>query len=760
MNKLVIVESPNKVKSIGAYIKELQKEGKLDKKDKYEIESSVGHIMELKKSWEPKIENEILSFEKVVIRGKAKVVNGLKAKAKKADIVLIATDPDREGEAIADDLIKKLEAENKYQRITFNEITKDSIELAFNNPLTLDQKMVNAQKTRMVLDRIFGYKLSKWIQNKLWNARARSAGRVQSPTLKLVVEREFLIEGFKPEEYFKVEQIINKTLVAPIFLNQDMVDNKTNQLNPKKYADYREKLKGELKVKEIKTSQSKGRIRTPFKQSAVYRAASSALGISAANARAAMQALFEKGFITYPRTDSTRYSQSFINKAHKYIENKFGKEYVANVKGTKSGSQDAHEALRITDPNNTPDKISAKLSRQTEINMYKIIYNNTLQSLMVPPIRESLSYLLEDNGINFKLSSSKVIYDGYLKLTGWDKGQELPIYKKGDIIKSDKIDFIEGETKPKARFNEGSLIEAMEEEGIGRPSTFSSTVSTLISREYIEKNGNALRATRTGKAVAAILMLYFGNIIKEEYTMELEKTLDQIAEGNKKLEDVLKSFYLKLSSELNSAVIKRKESIDDKTAYISLKDIEKEEKKFSTPNKNKNIEDMGAYTQEYTKLIIDLISYAKIDKKDINIDYKSFVKNEFEKYLGPIVMPQPPKRGRYILSNDNELSTFRKAKKYTDTEICHVCQKNPMVYQGGISKRNQLYWMKTCSGWPEVKCNNTSFIDKDDSLFEKLEKYYDQKVRGFKDEEVKHINDLTQEIKVPDETIQILIKGL
>jgi len=197
-----------------------------------------------------------------------------------------------------------------------------------------------------------------------------------------------------------------------------MVDGKSNQLNPKKYADYREKLTGELTVKEVKTGQTKGRTRTPFKQSAVYRASSSALGLSAANARSAMQALFEKGFITYPRTDSTRYSQTFINKAHKYIENKFGKEYVAEVKGTKSGSQDAHEALRITDPNMTPNKVASKLKRQTEVNMYKIIYNNTIQSLMVPPIRESLSYLLEDGGINFKLSSSKVIFDGYLKVSG------------------------------------------------------------------------------------------------------------------------------------------------------------------------------------------------------------------------------------------------------------------------------------------------------------------------------------------------------
>ena len=758
MNKLVIVESPNKVKTISSYISELQKEGQLDKKDKYKVESSVGHIMELKKSWEPRKEDEILTFEKTVIRGKSKTVNDLKAKAKKADIVLVATDPDREGEAIADDLINKLDVENKYQRITFNEITKDSIENAFNNPIKIDSKMVNAQKTRMVLDRIFGYKLSKWIQNKLWNTRARSAGRVQSPTLKLVVEREFLIEGFTPEDFFKVEQVINKNLIAPIFLNKDMVDNKSNQLDPKKYADYREKLKGELVVKQIKTSQSKGRIRTPFKQSAVYRASSSALGLSAANARAAMQALFEKGFITYPRTDSTRYSQAFINKAHKYIENKFGKDYVADVKGTKSGSQDAHEALRITDPNNTPEKISAKLSRQTEINMYKIIYNNTLQSLMVPPIRESLSYLLDDNGITFKLSSSKVIYDGYLKLTGWDKNQELPVYKKSDVIKSDKINFIEGQTKPKSRFNEGSLIEAMEESGIGRPSTFSTTVSTLISRGYVEKIGNALRATRTGKAVAAVLMLYFGNIIKEEYTQNLEKTLDKIAEGEKKLEDVLKSFYLKLADELSSAVIKRKESINDETSYISLREIEESGKKIYS--KNKNLEDMGAYTQEYTKLIIDYISYAKIDKKDISIDYESFVKNSFDRYLGPILMPQHPKRGRYILDKNNVFSTFRKAKTYSDVDICHVCQKNPMVYQGGTSKRNQLYWMKTCSGWPEVKCNNTTFIDKEDSLFQKLENYYEAKVEAFKEDEIKNIKDLTQEFKVPDETIQILIKGL
>lgn len=755
--KLIIVESPNKIKSITNLIQRLQEKKSLSINVTYQVESTVGHILELNKRWMPKTSLDVAKHRKSVIKGKKSIIDKLKLLADKADEILIATDPDREGEAIADDLVTVLKIENKYKRMIFNEITEDSIYRAFQNLTKIQDDMVNSQKTRMILDRMFGYKLSYWVQNKLWNTKARSAGRVQSPTLKLVVERELQINGFIPEKYIKIEQVINKNLIAPIVLENNMVDNKNYLLEPSQLSFYKAKLSGHLEVIETNITQSKGNLKIPYKQSSVYKSASTLFGFSAIASRIAMQSLFEKGFISYPRTDSTRYSETFIKKTHNYIAKKFGDEYIHFQKrNISSTAQNAHEALRITDPNNTPDLVAKKLKFSTEIKLYKMIYNHTLQTLMTPPKREIITYIFSDQGVKFKLSSSKVIFDGYLKLVEREKFEELPKFKKGDFLKSDKINFIEGETKPKSRYNEGTLIEDMEKVGVGRPSTFSSTVSTLITRGYIQKDKNTLIATRRGKALVIVLMLYFGNIIQEKYTSELEKILDQVAEGQKNYEEVLTIFWNKLMEDLNHAIIKKKKNISDQTQLISLANVQKESIK---PKGVVSMERAGNYAIEYNSLLITFMDYVFMDKKNIEINYNDFIKNEFNTFLGPIIMPLPPKRGPYILENE-ELQIFANDKKYFDVEMCSICKKYPIVYMGGISKKNNVYWSKTCGGWRFSRCKLRLFLNSEDSSFARLESLYKQKFAEYNEQREIQIQEKTQEINLKKLTQQILLKDI
>ena len=709
MNILVIVESKNKIVSITKYIKELQKDGSLSKEDKYTVDASVGHILELPARWLPKAGETEWEFEKKVIskkgkmKGKGPIVTALKKNVKNSDLVLVATDPDREGEAIADDLVKTLKIEDKYKRVTFSEITKEAILASFNKPGLIDNKMVEAQIARLLLDRVMGYKLSKWLKFKIWNDfSSKSAGRVQSPTLKLVMERELLINGFVPEKYIKVSQDMGNEIFAEIVLKDKNINNKPNLLDPAFLPEVKKSLTGKLTVKDVSIKKVNGNRKIPFKQSAVYRSS----GMSAGAARSAMQALYEKGLISYPRTDSTRYSAAFIKTAQAYILGKFGKEYVSyDIKGSASGAQDAHEALRVTDPKKTPGSVGLK--KPAEVNMYRLIYNHTLQTLMTPPLRESLSYKLDDAGYTFKMSSSKVLFKGYLAVSGYEVSKELPKLTVGDSINSEKIVYDEDQTKPKSRFNEGSLIAKMEEVGIGRPSTYSSTIDTLKKRDYITVESKAITLTEKGKVIIEVLVLYFGKIINEGYTKLLEDDLSEIAIGNKEYKKLLTSFNDKLHEEMDSSRIKSKENELDKTVEIDITTLDK------PAVKNYDAEDF--YAKKSVELLSSFDKYATVTNKDIKIDYDKFVKNEYDNFKGKIMMPVQPKVIKTLLEDDGVFKGYTKKGTYVNPTKCSECKTGIKVFRFSV-KRGKPNWFEACGNFP--KCKHADSID--ESLQEKL----------------------------------------
>ncbi|MCK5945733.1 MAG: type I DNA topoisomerase [Mycoplasmataceae bacterium] len=547
MNKLVIVESPNKIKSIEKYLGE-----------GYKVMASVGHIVKLPSSgphafgvdletWEPNYK---------IDPKKKTVVAKLKKAAKEAEIVLIASDPDREGEAIADNLVEFLNLE-KYERIRFNEITKEAVGLAVNDPQKIDYALVNSQKARRILDRIIGYKLSTLMRKKIPGAPlAPSAGRVQSIALKLVVDRELLIRAFVPVHYFKAEAVINSEVSAQ-FYNPKNKEHK-DWILPEEVEAVEKTFSGSLTVSAIKVSKRKDKKLLPLKQAALYRKADSSLGISSKSVQYAAQRLYEGygdgGLISYPRTDSTRLSNSFVTNAKKFIEKKFGKDYIASdIKGV-AGSQDAHEAIRPTDPNLTPEQAKTKFNLESnEYKVYRLIYNHTLQALMNVPEREILRYELMDGDNHFKMSASKVTYDGYLKLTGYETSKELPKYSEGEVVKVKKYDVQAHETKPPARYNDGSLIEKLDSIGVGRPSTFATTINILKVRTYVEMEGKAMKATEFGEIVIGKLLEAFPKIITEEYTANMETQLDDISDGNADYKKLLGDFWKEFEAKIETA---------------------------------------------------------------------------------------------------------------------------------------------------------------------------------------------------------------
>ncbi len=559
--KLVIVESPNKIKSIEKYLG-----------GDFVVMASVGHIVKLPSvgkfrlgidtdSWEPQYK---------VDPGKTKIVTELMKAAGKVNEVLIATDPDREGEAIADNLVTYLKISEKYKRIRFNEITKEAVNKAVNNPSTLDVALVESQKTRRMLDRIIGFRLSTLMAHKMSNYPTRpTAGRVQSIALKLIVEREALIDAFVPVKYFNLEAIISDDVIAKYYNPISEQENK-EWIMPDEIDDVMKSITGSLIVDDVKVKKRKDPSRTPFKQAVLYKTAESSLGLSSRQIQSAAQKLYEGygdgGLISYPRTDSTRMSLGFIKTAQTYLLEKFGEEYIAkDIKGV-GGAQDAHEAIRPTNITLTPSKAEALFSlRPAEAKVYKLIYTRTVQALMTQPIREVIRYDLKDGTNNFKMSSSKVIFEGYLKATGYDPSKELPKFEKGEVIKVADYNKEEKATQPPARYNEGSIIEKMDSIGVGRPSTFATTVNKIKEREYVEKEGRALKPTEFGKVVNEKLTSNFKNIINEDYTAQVETELDQIADGNKDYKVTMLDFWNKFNASIETA-----ESTMEHTRLISI----------------------------------------------------------------------------------------------------------------------------------------------------------------------------------------------
>jgi len=567
---LVIVESPSKSKTIEKYL------GK-----NFIVTSSKGHIRDLattgKDGLGVDIENEFQPTYKIN-KEKKDVVKDLKKEVKEASFVYLATDPDREGEAIswhlADVLGIDTEVEN---RIVFNEVTKDAVLDAISHPRKIDQNLVKSQETRRVLDRIIGFKLSKLLQRKI---KSKSAGRVQSVALKLIVEREKEIEKFIPKEYWDIKAVFEKDDIEFTAELAKYNEKKIEITNVDEALTIFESLDKEFSVASIKKTLKSRQSKLPFITSTLQQEASSKLGFSAKKTMTLAQKLYEGidlkdetvGLITYMRTDSTRLSTLFTDDAFQYIEEMYGKKYVGSVKvgKKKDNVQDAHEAIRPTSILRTPENVKSYVSRD-EYNLYKLIYARAVASLMAASKFNSTSVVLENNGYLFNANGSILQFDGYLKVYAEyekTKEEELPEIIEKEILLSKEITKNQHFTKPPARYTEAKLIKEMEELGIGRPSTYASIIDTVQTRGYVEMFEKAFRPTESGRLTDEKLGEYFSDIINVEYTANMESELDEIAEGNETYVAALSKFDQKFEPLLQNAYENMEKIEDKKTGEI------------------------------------------------------------------------------------------------------------------------------------------------------------------------------------------------
>ena len=542
--KLVIVESPTKCNTIQRYLG-----------SDYVVKASLGHIRDLATSGKGGLGVDVSNdFAPTYIINKDKrgVVNELKELTKSADEVILATDPDREGEAIAWHLAKVLGLDvETNKRLEFHEITRDSISTAMQNPRTIDLNLVSSQETRRILDRIIGFKLSALINRKI---HSKSAGRVQSATLKIVNDNETEINKFVPEEYWDIncEVEINRHSVKISFQN-----NANGTKDVKNEAEARaiiDSLLEKAQITSIKKSVKTVESKLPFTTSSLQQEAFAKFKFSTSKTSSIAQSLYEGisvngehvGLITYIRTDSTRLSPSYVARAEKYIEEVFGKQYVGTVKKGKNSmlAQDAHEAIRPTGNHRTPESVRQYLTPD-QYNLYRLIYNRAISSLMKPKKEEVLTTMLESGGNIFKLEFSRTIFDGFEVLYKYDQEKDdvFPDLQVGDELIFTKKECEQKFTTPPARFTEAKIVKTMEELGIGRPSTYASTISTLKKRKYVTEEKGTLIITDQGVKTAHILDKYFPSIVNAKYTADMEAELDKIQEGDVSSIDILENFY-------------------------------------------------------------------------------------------------------------------------------------------------------------------------------------------------------------------------
>lgn len=530
--KLVIVESPTKAKTIKNFL------GK-----DFKVLSSYGHIRDLPKgAFGIDVEND---FEpKYVIPTKArKNLNLLKKEAEKANEIILATDPDREGEAISWHLIEALKLKD-YKRVVFHEITKTAIQNAIKNPLKLNENLSDAQQARRILDRIVGYKLSPFLWKKV--ARRLSAGRVQSVAVRLICEREEEIKNFKPEKYFTISAVFKDFESLLTKINNKKLDKLAIKTNQQAEEIIKNLKNAEYIVQKIERKEIKRHPQAPFKTSSLQQEANKKFRFSSKMTMRLAQDLYEKGYITYHRTDSLNVSSEALNKAEEIIKEKFGNNYYA--KGffkTKGRAEEAHEAIRPTFQTNL--KLDAKQKK-----LYDLIYNRFLASQMSFAIFDSKKVEIKADNYTFEASGSTLKFDGFLKVYEMKfKEIELPELQEKQTLKFKKLEKEEHSTMPKARYNEASLIKKLEEYEIGRPSTYATIISTIQARNYVEKNEDRRFApTEIGQIVNNTLKENFENIVDYKFTAEMEKKLDNIGEGKENWREVIKNFYFPFNENL------------------------------------------------------------------------------------------------------------------------------------------------------------------------------------------------------------------
>lgn len=559
---LVIVESPAKATTIKKILG-----------SKYKVEASMGHVRDLPKSqlgidiendFEPKYIN---------IRGKADLIKKLKTEAKSVKRVYLATDPDREGEAIAWHLAYILGMDdNSTCRIAFNEITKNGIQSAIKEPRKLDKDLIDAQQARRALDRIVGYKISPLLWKKV--RKGLSAGRVQSVAVRLIIDREEQIENFVPEEYW--------TLDAELLSGRKKFDSKfwgegdkrldiTSEVQMNEILDYLEDKK--YIVKDVRTGEKKRNPAPPFTTSTLQQEASRKLGFAIKKTMSLAQGLYESGLITYMRTDSTRISEEARSMAKEQIVKTFGAEYYENrYYKTKKDAQDAHEAIRPTYLNVLPSEIKEKYSYD-QYKLYKLIYERLLASQMAAAVYNTTSVDIEAGKYMFRTNGSKLKFNGFMALyvEGTDDNLEekdviLPDLKIGAEVKLKELIPSQHFTEPPARYTEASLVKMLEEKGIGRPSTYAPTITTILERRYVEKEKKILYPTELGRIVDKLLKDNFKDIVNVEFTAQMEEKLDDVAEGKVKWKAILEDFYPPFEKNLKE--------VEEKIGKVEIKDEE------------------------------------------------------------------------------------------------------------------------------------------------------------------------------------------
>lgn len=553
MSKLIIVESPAKAKTIKNFLS-----------SEYKVIASKGHIRDLpKSSFGIKIEGDKFTPEYRISSDHSAIVKEIKELAKSADTIYLATDEDREGEAIAYHIATAIgKKPETLPRIVFHEITKSAIEAALANPRELDMNSVNAQQARRLLDRIVGYKLSPLLNIKI--QRGLSAGRVQSSALKILVDREREIREFKSIEYFSIDTKFKDDLEAELIEFQGSKIEKLTITNPQRAKYILDILKADkFKISDIESKERKTSPQPPFMTSTLQQSASNRLGFSPKKTMMLAQTLYEgvqtnsgfMGAITYMRTDSLNLAKEAVEAARKLIKSEFGDKYLpskAQVYATKSkGAQEAHEAIRPTNLSFTPD-IAAKFLDKDLLKLYTLIYNRFLASQMNPSISQTQNIIIKSDNSKFKLSGRKVIFDGFYKVYGdIDKDIVLPSLNIGDDLIVQSMQSSSHFTEPPSRYSEAGLVKKLESLGIGRPSTYAPTISLLTSRDYVKVEKKQLIPNDIAFTMTSVLEEHFNDIVDSEFTSKMEKKLDDIAENKANWQEVLSSFYNPFIQKIN-----------------------------------------------------------------------------------------------------------------------------------------------------------------------------------------------------------------
>ena len=543
--KLVIVESPKKCDTIGRYLGH-----------DYKVMASQGHIRDLSTRGKGGLGINVEEGFKpdfVISEGKQKIVSDLQKTAKKAEEVILATDPDREGEAISWHLAQVLGLDlATTKRLQFHEITKPAILDAIEHPGLINMDLVNSQETRRMYDRIIGFKLSSLLQK---NMGSKSAGRVQSVTLRMIVENDEEIKNFKPEEYWTIDIVldINGTKVTA---SLDKVDGKTVEIKTKEEAEaIVARLASEYHVASLTKVKKRIPSKLPFTTSTMQQEAYNRFKFSTSVTQSIAQRLYEGldvngehvGLITYMRTDSTRISENFYFKhAKPYILETFGNDYLGYIKAGKSKEkiQDAHEAIRPTGTHRTPEMVAQYLSDR-EAKLYKLIYERALASMMSDKVEEVTTAIFEENGLTFKATGSRTLFKGYEALYNDEENESklLPLIEENAVYKRKSLKNEQKFTKAPARYTEARVVKMMEEKGIGRPSTYASTIKILVERGYVTSKSGVLTPTDTGTRTTQVLKKYFPEIVATEYTARMESELDEIEEGILSKKAAMDEFY-------------------------------------------------------------------------------------------------------------------------------------------------------------------------------------------------------------------------